>query len=205
MKLILLGAPGAGKGSQAPFLQNKYGIVQISTGDAFRKNIKEGTPIGLYAKSFMDAGKLVPDETVVEIVASRIREEDCKNGFILDGFPRTIAQAEALGKITDIDYVIDFAVDTDILMKRLTGRRSCRKCGAVYHVSTFDGTACPKCGGEIYTRDDDCAETIANRIAVYTKETAPLKDFYAERGKLITVDAGRTIDEVSAEIGRKIK
>lgn len=205
MKLILLGAPGAGKGSQAPFLQTEYGIVQISTGDAFRKNIKEGTPIGLYAKSFIDAGKLVPDETVVEIVASRLREDDCKNGFILDGFPRTIAQAEALEKITDIDYVIDFAVDTDILMKRLTGRRSCRKCGAVYHVSTFDGTVCPKCGGEIYLRDDDRAETIANRIAVYERETAPLKDFYAKRGKLITVDAGRSIDEVSAEIGRLIK
>lgn len=205
MKLILLGAPGAGKGSQAPFLQTEYGIVQISTGDAFRKNIKEGTPIGLYAKSFIDAGKLVPDETVVEIVASRLREDDCKNGFILDGFPRTIAQAEALEKITDIDYVIDFAVDTEILMKRLTGRRSCRKCGAVYHVSTFDGTECPKCGGEIYLRDDDRAETIANRIAVYEKETAPLKDFYAKRGKLITVDAGRSIDEVSAEIGRLIK
>ncbi len=205
MKLILLGAPGAGKGSQAPFLQTEYGIVQISTGDAFRKNIKEGTPIGLYAKSFMDAGKLVPDETVVEIVASRLREDDCKNGFILDGFPRTIAQAEALEKITDIDYVIDFAVDTDVLMKRLTGRRSCRKCGAVYHVSTFDGTVCPKCGGEIYLRDDDRAETIANRIAVYERETAPLKDFYAKRGKLITVDAGRTIDEVSAEIRRLIK
>ncbi len=203
MKIILLGAPGAGKGSQAPFLTAKYGVPQISTGDAFRENIREGTPVGVLAKSYIDKGQLVPDEVVVRIVKERIEKDDCKDGFILDGFPRTIAQAEALETLTDIDYVLDFEVDTAILVKRLTGRLSC-KCGAVYNTSTHEGNVCDKCGGTLYVRDDDKEETILKRIAVYEKETAPLKEFYEKRGVLVALDAGKSIEDTQRQIEEKL-
>lgn len=203
MKIILLGAPGAGKGSQAPFLTAKYGVPQISTGDAFRENIREGTPVGVLAKSYIDKGQLVPDEVVVRIVKERIEKEDCVNGFILDGFPRTIAQAEALETLTDIDCVLDFEVDTSILVKRLTGRLSC-KCGAVYHASRHESNICDKCGGTLYTRDDDKEETILKRIAVYEKETAPLKEFYEKRGLLVVLDAGTSVEETQRQIEEKL-
>ncbi len=203
MKIILLGAPGAGKGSQAPFLTKKYNVPQISTGDAFRENMREGTPVGMIAKSYIEKGQLVPDEVVVRIVKERIEKDDCKNGFILDGFPRTIAQAEALEQITDVDCVLDFEVDTSILLKRLTGRRSC-KCGAVYHISTHEGNVCDKCGGTLYIRDDDKEETILKRIEVYEKETAPLKEFYEKRGLLVVLDAGTSVAETQKQIEEKL-
>ncbi len=204
MKLILLGAPGAGKGTQAPFLTAKYNIPQISTGDAFRENIRNATPVGVLAKSYIDKGELVPDEVVLKIVEDRLKKDDCKNGFILDGFPRTVPQAEALEKIADIDYVIDFEVATDVIIKRLTGRRSC-KCGAVYNVATHSGDTCDKCGQKLYTRDDDKEETILKRLAVYEKETAPLKEFYEKKGLLVTIDAGTSAEATSKEIEAKLK
>lgn len=199
MKLILLGAPGAGKGSQATKIANKYGIAHISTGDALRANIKNGTELGKYAKSFIDKGQLVPDEVVVGIVADRIKEDDCKNGFLLDGFPRTIAQAEALAKLTDVDYVINIDVNFDLVTARIAGRRMC-SCGESYHVSTYDSDVCAKCGSPLYQRADDKEETVKERLSVYEKQTAPLVDYYRATGKLIDVDGNKTIDEVFAII-----
>ena len=199
MKLILLGAPGAGKGSQATKIANKYGIAHISTGDALRANIKNGTELGKFAKSFIDKGQLVPDEVVVGIVADRIKQEDCKNGFLLDGFPRTIAQAEALGKLTDVDYVINIDVDFELITSRIAGRRMCA-CGESYHVSTYKSDVCSKCGTTLYQRDDDKEETVKARLAVYEKQTAPLVDYYRKTGKLVDVDGNKTIDEVFADV-----
>ncbi len=199
MKIILLGAPGAGKGSQATKIAAKYGIAHVSTGDALRANIKNGTELGKFAKSFIDKGALVPDEVVVGIVADRIKQADCEKGFLLDGFPRTIAQAEALGKLTDIDYVINIDVDFDLIAARIGGRRMCA-CGESYHISSYKSDVCAKCGGKLYQRDDDKEETVKSRLAVYEKQTAPLVSYYENSGKLVTVDGNKTIDEVFAEI-----
>lgn len=199
MKIILLGAPGAGKGSQATKIAEKYGIAHVSTGDALRANIKNGTELGKFAKSFIDKGELVPDEVVVGIVADRIKKDDCVNGFLLDGFPRTIAQAEALGKLTEIDYVINIDVDFDLIAERIGGRRMCA-CGESYHVSSYKSDVCAKCGGKLYQRDDDREETVKSRLSVYEKQTAPLVSYYEQTGKLVTVDGNKTIDEVFAEI-----
>lgn len=204
MKLILLGAPGAGKGSQAVKIKEYYGIPHISTGDAFRDNISRGTEIGKLAKSYIDEGKLVPDEVVVNIVAARLAQDDCKNGFLLDGFPRTIPQAEALAKIADVDYVVDIDVDFGIITARLTGRRTC-VCGASYHISTYKETTCAACGKELFIRDDDKEETIAKRLETYKTTTAPLVEFYKGVGKLVKVDGNRPIDEVFEEIKAKLK
>lgn len=193
MKLILLGAPGAGKGSQATKISAKYGIPHISTGDAFRANIAQGTELGKYAKSFMDKGELVPDEVVVDIIADRIKKDDCKEGFLLDGFPRTITQAEALDKLTDIDKVINIEVDFNLILNRITGRRMC-ECGESYHISTYDKDVCAKCGKKLYQRQDDTADTVAHRLEVYSKQTAPLIDYYRNKNILIDVDGNRTIE-----------
>ena len=199
MKLILLGAPGAGKGSQATKISKEYGIAHISTGDALRANIKEGTELGKFAKSYIDKGQLVPDEVVVGIVADRIGKEDCRNGFLLDGFPRTVAQAEALEKLTDIDVVINIDVDFDVITGRISGRRMC-ECGESYHISTYKSDVCAKCGKKLYQRADDNEETVKNRLDVYARQTAPLIDFYATRNKLVTVDGNKTIDEVFEDV-----
>lgn len=204
MNLILLGAPGAGKGTQAVRIAEKYKIPHISTGDILRKNIKEQTPVGIKAKAYIDKGQLVPDEVVVEIVALRIREDDAKNGFLLDGFPRTIAQAEALDKITDIDTVINIDVDLDALSDRLTGRRVCSKCGESYHISTKKDGDCDKCGGTLMHRDDDKPETVNNRLKVYTESTKPLIDYYAKQKKLINVNGMQKIEDVFAEISEAL-
>ena len=205
MNLILLGAPGAGKGTQAVRIAEKYGIPHISTGDIFRKNIKEQTPIGVTAKSYIDKGQLVPDEVTVEIVRLRLLEDDAKNGYLLDGFPRTLAQAEALDKIANIDTVINIDVDLDALSDRLTGRRVCSKCGESYHVSTKKDDDCDKCGGKLMHRDDDKPETVANRLTVYTASTAPLIDYYSKQGKLVSVNGMNKIEEVFAEITEALK
>lgn len=199
MKLILLGAPGAGKGSQATKIAKEYGIAHISTGDALRANIKEGTELGKFAKSFIDKGQLVPDEVVVGIVADRIRKEDCKNGFLLDGFPRTVAQAEALEKLTDIDVVINIDVDFGVITDRISGRRMCA-CGESYHISTHDSDTCTKCGGKLYQRADDNEETVKARLDVYEKQTAPLIEFYGKRNKLVTIDGNKSIDAVYEDV-----
>ena len=183
MKVILLGAPGAGKGSQATKIAQHYAIPHISTGDAFRSNIAKGTEIGVYAKSFIDKGQLVPDDVVVRIVDARLKEADCAKGFLLDGFPRSIPQAEALDRLTDIDAVINIEVDFSVITARLTGRRTCR-CGESYHISTYHKDTCAKCGQPLYIRDDDKEETIKNRLEVYRKTTEPLVKYYAEKGVL---------------------
>ncbi len=202
MKIILLGAPGAGKGSQATKIAREYGIAHISTGDALRANIAQGTELGKNAKAYIDKGMLVPDSVVIGIVADRIKADDCKKGFLLDGFPRTVEQADALSKLTDIDYVIDINVDFDLIIKRITGRRMC-KCGETYHITTYDSDICAKCGQKLYQRADDNIDTIAKRLEVYSKQTAPLIDYYSKKGKLVTVDGNTSIDELF-EVVKKI-
>ena len=205
MNVILLGAPGAGKGTQAVRIAAAMNIPHISTGDIFRKNIKEKTPVGLKAKSYIDRGQLVPDEVVVEIVQQRIDEDDCKNGFLLDGFPRTIAQAEALDRLTNIDSVINLEVDLDKLVDRITGRRVCEKCGESYHVSKKKDDICEKCGGKLIQRADDTEETVKSRLNVYKNETAPLINFYKNQGVLKNVDGMKSIEEVFEEISKALK
>ena len=192
MNLILLGAPGAGKGTQASKIAEKYGIAHISTGDIFRANIKGGTEIGKLAKSYIDAGKLVPD---------RLQGDDLNAGYMLDGFPRNVCQAEELDKFASIDLCLNIAVDESLLMDRICGRMVC-KCGESYHVSTLNGsTVCVKCGGQLYRRADDNPETVKSRLETYNSQTAPLIDYYAAQGKLKTVDGGKgSPDEIFAEV-----
>jgi len=208
MKLILLGPPGAGKGTQAKMLTDRFGIPQISTGDILRSAVKEGTPMGLKAKAFMDAGGLVPDEVVVGIVRERLQRGDCAGGFILDGFPRTVAQADALKETLqqlgkNLDAVISLEVDVEALVERLTGRRTCKTCGRGYHVKfdppTVAGT-CDTCGGALIQRDDDQEETIRKRLEVYHQQTAPLVAYYRTDGLLTSVDGMREIDTVQKQI-----
>lgn len=186
MNIILLGAPGAGKGTQASKISDRFGLPHISTGDIFRENIKNATPIGLLAKSYTDKGQLVPDEVTCKIVEDRLSKPDCQNGYLLDGFPRTIAQAEALDKFAKLDYVININVDFGLLMDRLCGRRVCKDCGESYHVSTLNGaTTCSRCGGELYQRKDDNPETVQSRLDVYKAQTAPLIDYYTKKGIIL--------------------
>ena len=201
MNIILLGAPGAGKGTEASKIVDAYKLPHISTGDIFRENIKNETPIGLQAKSYIDKGLLVPDEVTCKIVEERISREDCKNGYMLDGFPRTIAQAEALDQITKLDLVINIGVDHSLLLNRLCGRRVCKDCGESYHVSRLNGeTKCARCGGELYQRKDDNPETVQSRLDVYNAQTAPLIEYYKAQGKLVSVDGMGKPDEVFEEI-----
>ncbi|NIQ96621.1 MAG: adenylate kinase [Desulfuromonadales bacterium] len=213
MDLILLGPPGAGKGTQAKMLVDRYGIPQISTGDILRAAVREGTPMGVKAKEYMDAGSLVPDEVVVGIVKERLQQDDCGKGFILDGFPRTVAQADALQESLKefgrgIDAVISLEVDMEALVGRLTGRRTCKECGAGYHVE-FDPPQkdglCDKCGGELFQRQDDQEETIRERLGVYQDQTAPLVEYYAQEGVLYRVDGMAPIDDVQSEIAGIVK
>ncbi|MBO5214691.1 MAG: adenylate kinase [Clostridia bacterium] len=202
MNLILLGAPGAGKGTQAVKIAQKHGIPHISTGDIFRKNIKEQTPIGVVAKSYIDKGQLVPDEVTVEIVRLRLMEEDAQKGFLLDGFPRNIEQAKALDKFASVDTVINIDVRLDALCERICGRRVCGKCGKSFHITTMTSEFCDECGEKLIHRDDDQPETVNARLAVYAKSTQPLIDYYKEQGKLESVDGMKKIDEVFEEISK---
>ncbi|WP_110113937.1 adenylate kinase [Bacillus sp. CGMCC 1.16541] len=208
MNLVLMGLPGAGKGTQAERIVETYDIPHISTGDMFRAAIKEGTQLGLKAKSFMDQGALVPDEVTIGIVRERLNKEDCQTGFLLDGFPRTVAQAEALEAILEelnkkMTYVINIDVDQSILMERLTGRRICKDCGSTYHLvfnpPTKEGV-CDKCGGELYQRADDNEETVANRLEVNVKQSQPLLSFYEERGYLRNINGDQDINNVFDDI-----
>lgn len=210
LRLILLGPPGAGKGTQAARICQKYGIPHISTGDIFRKHIKEGTDFGKKAQEYMNRGELVPDDLVLEIAEARLLEEDCGNGFLLDGFPRTVRQAEHLDRFLNeknlsIDKVLDIDVDKEVLMTRLIGRRVCRNCGATYHVITMPPEkegVCDICGGELYQRSDDTAATVENRIEVYTAQTMPLIEYYKNLGKIARIDGGAELEDVFSDIVR---
>ena len=200
MKIIMLGAPGAGKGTQAKMIADKYGVPHVSTGDIFRANIKNGTELGMEAKKYMDQGLLVPDELTVKILLDRVSQPDCKNGYVLDGFPRTIPQAEVLDKaLAELGESIDYAIDVDVpdenIVKRMSGRRACVSCGATYHVVHVPPKKegiCDRCPSELILRDDDKPETVKNRLDVYHKQTQPLIDFYTKKGVLKTVDG--TVD-----------
>ena len=204
MKLILLGPPGAGKGTQAEVLSRDLNIPTISTGNILRAAVKAGTPIGLKAKSYMDAGKLVPDEVIIGIIQERLAEADCAGGFILDGVPRTIAQAEAIEKMgIRIDKVLDLAVDENVIFDRMSGRRVCEKCGASYHVRTKPSKVegvCDACGGKLVIRKDDEPDTVRDRLKAYHAQTEPLIEFYRSRGKLAVVESGSTVEATTAEV-----
>ena len=204
MKIIMLGAPGAGKGTQAQMIADQYHIPHVSTGDIFRANIKNGTELGMEAKKYMDQGLLVPDELTVKILLDRVAEEDCKEGYLLDGFPRTIPQAEVLDKaLTELGDAIDYAINVDVpdenIVKRMSGRRACLSCGSTYHMEHIPPKkegVCDKCGNELVRRDDDKPETVLNRLEVYHKQTQPLIQFYEEKGVLRTVDGTKPMKEV---------
>lgn len=208
MKIIMLGAPGAGKGTQAKMIADKYGVPHISTGDIFRANIKNGTELGMEAKKYMDQGLLVPDELTVRILLDRVAQDDCKNGYVLDGFPRTIPQAEVLdSELTKLGDHIDYAINVDVpdenIVKRMSGRRACLTCGATYHIEHVPPKKegiCDVCGSELVLRDDDKPETVKNRLNVYHEQTQPLTDFYTEKGVLKTVDGTVPMEEVFAAI-----
>lgn len=203
--IILLGAPGAGKGTQAAMIAEEFKVPHISTGDILRRNMKEGTPLGLKAKAFVESGGLVPDEVVIGLVEDRLSQEDCKNGYILDGFPRTIAQAEALDKVARIDLAINIDVPFETIIDRLGGRRVC-VCGETYHVSMLNGeTTCKRCGKELFIRDDDKAETVKNRLKVYSDQTQPLIDYYRSQNKVVDIKANGTKEEIFADIKKVLE
>ncbi|MER7439660.1 adenylate kinase [Micromonospora avicenniae] len=205
MRLVLVGPPGAGKGTQAEFIAAHLAVPKISTGDIFRSNVSQGTPLGIEAKRYMDAGELVPDEVTINMVRDRLAEPDASEGFLLDGFPRTTPQAAALDKLladlgTALDVVLELVVDDDEVIRRLSGRRTCRGCGKIWHVE-FDATTregiCDRCGGELFQRDDDKPETIATRLREYAEKTAPLVDYYGAQGKLVGIDATGPVEDVT--------
>ncbi|MEV1143157.1 adenylate kinase [Micromonospora sp. NPDC049799] len=205
MRLVLVGPPGAGKGTQAEFIAAHLAVPKISTGDIFRSNVSQGTPLGVEAKRYMDAGELVPDEVTINMVRDRLAEPDAGDGFLLDGFPRTTPQAAALDKLladlgTALDLVLELVVDDDEVIRRLSGRRTCRGCGKIWHVE-FDATTredvCDRCGAELFQRDDDKPETIATRLREYADKTAPLVDYYGAQGKLVGIDATGPVEDVT--------
>lgn len=205
MNLIFLGPPGAGKGTQAAFVSEAMKVPHISTGDMFRKAIGEGTPTGLKAKSYMDAGQLVPDSVVIDMVKERLAEKDCENGYLLDGFPRTIEQAKALATFSTVDAVVDIDVPDEKLIDRLSGRRVCPACRGTFHITRLaDEKKCPDCGGELIQRDDDQPATIANRLKVYHAQTAPLVDFYRAENLLKQVDGAKAPEQVTADILKEL-
>ncbi len=205
MRLVLVGPPGAGKGTQAQFIASHFAVPKISTGDIFRANVSEGTDLGLEAKKYMDAGDLVPDEVTIGMVTDRLTHEDATEGFLLDGFPRTVHQAEVLddllaAKSAAVDVVLELVVDDDEVVRRLSGRRTCRRCGHVWHLD-FDPPAtagqCDRCGGELFQRDDDSEDTIRHRLEVYADQTSPLIGYYGDRGLLRGVDAAGPVEDVT--------
>lgn len=208
MKIIMLGAPGAGKGTQAKMIAEKYGIPHVSTGDIFRANIKNGTELGMEAKKYMDQGLLVPDELTVKILLDRVAQPDCEKGYVLDGFPRTIPQAEVLDKaLSELGDAIDYAINVDVpdenIVKRMSGRRACVTCGATYHIEHVPPRkegVCDKCGSELVLRDDDKPETVLNRLKVYHEQTQPLIEFYTAKGVLKTVDGTADMQDVFGAI-----
>lgn len=201
MKLILLGAPGSGKGTQAAYITDKYDLPHISTGDIFRENIKNKTPIGLKVKQIMDSGNLCPDELTIEIIKDRLSRPDCEKGYLLDGFPRNVFQAEELDKIMAPDIVLNINVELDKIEHRIIGRRSCPKCGGSFHTDFIGNVSiCPECGGELVTRKDDNEQVVKERLGVYMQQTLPLIEYYTNCNKLVDIDGDKAIDEVFKEI-----
>jgi adenylate kinase len=205
VRLVLVGPPGAGKGTQAEFIAAHLSVPKISTGDIFRANVGHGTPLGLEAKKYMDEGRLVPDEVTIDMVRDRLAEADASDGFLLDGFPRTVPQAKVLDEMLvemgfKLDVVLELVVDNDEVIRRLSGRRTCRGCGKIWHVE-FDPTIhegiCDRCDGELFQRDDDKSATVANRLTVYEEQTSPLVDFYGDQGKLVGIDATGPVEDVT--------
>ncbi|MGQ0842760.1 MAG: adenylate kinase [Sporichthyaceae bacterium] len=205
MRIVLVGPPGAGKGTQAEFVAAHLGIPKISTGDIFRANVSQGTPLGAEAKKYMDAGDLVPDEVTIAMVKDRIGKPDAAGGYLLDGFPRNVAQAEVLDEMlaglgTKLDMVMELVVDDDEVVRRLAGRRTCRQCGQIWHLDfdpTVDPSACDRCGGALFQRDDDREDTIRHRLEVYAEQTAPIVGYYADTGILVGVDATGPVEDVT--------
>jgi len=203
LRLVFLGPPGVGKGTYASAISKKYGIPHISTGDIFREEIKKGSELGKKVKSYVDAGKLVPDDIVIEVVKRRLSMDDCKKGFILDGFPRTLAQAEALDKITKIDLALNFVAPDEVIIERISGRRVCLKCGAIYHVVYMPPKVrgvCDKCGGSLIQREDDKPEVVKERLAIYRERFSPIIDYYKKKGILVEVYAGEPAEKVIPKI-----
>ena len=205
MKLVFLGPPGAGKGTQAKLVADEYQIAHISTGDMLRAEMRAGTELGLAAKSLIESGQLVPDDVIIGMVKNRIMQDDCANGFLFDGFPRTVAQADALSELCDIDCVINIDVPSERLIHRACGRRVCPECGASYHIDFYSGENCKECGAKLRQRDDDKEETVRNRVRVYEDQTAPLIAYYTEREKIVTVDGDKEIEAVTADIRKALK
>ena len=203
MKLIVLGAPGSGKGTQAKFITQLYNIPQVSTGDLLREAVKHETALGIKAKEYMNTGNLVPDAIVLDLLKERLNKDDCVGGFILDGYPRNIAQANELANITDIDLVIDISVDYGLLVKRITGRRTCKECGAIFHIEfnppTKEGI-CNKCMGELFQRSDDTEETVRKRLNTYENQTKPLMEYYSSQNVLQTLISDGTIEEMRQKV-----
>lgn len=204
MKLVLIGCPGAGKGTQAKILSKHFGLAHISTGDLLREQVKSETPLGLKLKSIMESGGLVSDDIVSELLSQRIKADDCKNGYILDGYPRNASQAEGLSAIVgELDRVVDIEVADELIIERMSGRRSCGGCGAMYHVKYNPPKAegiCDSCGGKLITRSDDVPETVKHRLDVYHSQTAPVIDYYNKKGIVLKIDGSKPIDEVSKEL-----
>ena len=203
MKLVVFGPPSAGKGTQAQKLSKRYGIPQVATGDLLREQVAKKTPIGVKVKSYLDSGRLGPDDLIVQMIAERVSKPDCANGYLLDGFPRTMGQAKELEKMTDIDLVLNIVVDFEVLVERAVGRRICPKCAAVYHVKfnppKKEGV-CDKCGSQLIQRDDDKEATVRNRLKVYQEQTVPLVEYYRKKGKLVDIDGSGGIDAVQAKM-----
>lgn len=207
MKLIVFGPPSAGKGTQAQKLSAKYGLPQVSTGDLLRKAVANKTPLGLKVKSYLDQGRLGPDNLIVKLIKERVSKPDCRNGYLLDGFPRTMGQAKELDKMTEVDLALNIIVDFEALVERAVGRRSCPKCGAVYHVKfnpPMNAGICENCGSKLVQRDDDKEETVRNRLKVYQEQTAPLVDHYRKKGKLVDIDGSGGIDAVFSQMVKAV-
>jgi adenylate kinase len=207
MKLVIFGPPSAGKGTQAQKLSKQYGIPQVATGDLLRKAVADKTPLGLKIKSYLDQGKLGPDEVIVQLIKERVAKPDCKKGFLLDGFPRTMGQAKELERMTDIDLVLSIVVDFEALVERAVGRRTCPKCSAVYHIKfnpPMNEGECEKCGSKLIQRDDDKEDTVRNRLSVYQEQTAPLIEYYRKKGKLVDIDGSGGIDAVYSQMVKAI-
>ena len=208
MRLIMLGAPGSGKGTQARFIVKQYNIPQISTGDLLRAAVKEATELGIKAQEYMNLGNLVPDDLVLLLLKERISQDDCSDGFVLDGFPRNLAQAKALEDITDVDLVISISVDHNLLVERITGRRTCKNCGAIFHIQyqpPQERNICDKCSGNLYQREDDTEETVKRRLNTYENETEPLIEYYVNLNILETVVSDGTIDEMRQKVANLLK
>lgn len=208
MRIILLGPPGAGKGTQAKVLTKRLGIPHISTGDILRQAVLEETPLGLKAKGYMDKGHLVPDNLIIDLIKERMKREDCKKGFLLDGFPRTMPQAQALEKISSIDKVLNLKIEDDVAMERLSGRRTCKRCGFLYHLIYIPpkrAGICDRCGGELVIRDDDREEAVLKRLEVYREETRPLSKYYEKKGLLVIIDGGRKKEAVLKDLLANIR